>query len=170
MNAPIVVMISAAVVLAIGTPLLVAKRSPGLATTVEVQECDRLWRDLEALHDEAAELRGARFRREVVDLSVNYLEFDKDQETAFVEVVDVALTQLKDARDRMIEVEQQMSSDPQAPAAVKRRREVWSQCQLAQRSASDLLLAALESTPRHRLFAEKRLLWLLRLEYGLAAN
>ena len=159
--------LSAVVVMVVGFPVVLAKQAEnGLAaaTTVEVQEFDRLWRDLGSLQARAT--GGAAFRHSVVTRTGQYLQFATDQAASFAEQVDLALRKLKEARVRMQELDLRASKVADKAAAIRLRRDGWSQWQQEQRMAADRLLVHLHRTARHHLFAEKRLLWLLRLDHG----
>lgn len=161
-------LLSAGIVLAIGFPFVLGRHSGerGLATTVDAQEFDQLWRDLQSLHDGATELAPAEFKARAVRRTADFLELDPDQRLRFVEVVDLALTGLEDARARMERVDL-ATSGAETPESITTRQDAWHRWRAEQRSASDRLMDALESSsPRHWLLAEKRLLWLLRLDYG----
>ena len=162
--------LSAAIVLAIGLPIVFSQRAQentAVATTVDAKDFDQLWLDLQFLQDEAPELDAAEYKRRVVRKTARYLELDSDQELRFAEVVDLELGDLRDARARMEKINLQTTHSSENPLAVIALRNAWRRWQHEQKMASDRLLDALQSTPRHRLLAEKRLLWLLRLDYSM---
>ena len=99
--------------------------------------------------------------------SFEYLKLDADGGARLGAAVEQALTDLGSARARMSDVHTRTSSDLTAPASVSARRDAWKHWQSEQRTAADHLQDALLPSPRHRLFAESRLKWLLRLDYGL---
>lgn len=168
MNSRLVVLLSAVIVMLVGLPFVLAKQARdgrAVATTAEVQEFDRLWRDFEGLQSKAFETGDTVFKRSVVTRTGQYLKFEGDQEERFSEAVDLALMELKGARIKMQDLVLRASKISEKPAAIRLHRAGWSEWQQEQRLAADRLLASLHSSPRHRLFAEKRLLWLLRLDH-----
>ena len=161
--------LSAVAVMVVGIPVVLARQAQdglAVAATVEVQEFDRLWRDLGNLQARATGTGEAVFRHSVVTRTGQYLQFDTDQTSRFAEQVDLALTTLKEARLRMQELDLRASKVADKAAATLLRRDGWSQWQQQQRVAADGVLVQLHRTARHHLFAEKRLLWLLRLDHG----
>ena len=158
----LVVFLSAGVVLAIGLPLVIQKHSTPLpvALTDDVQAFDQLWLDLQRLQTDALELGAAQFSTRTLQTTADFLELDGNERTRFVELVHVALDDLRDAQQRMEKVNREMPHDSQA------RRNAWSQWQREQHDATDGLLSILQSKPRHRLLAQKRLFWLLRLSHS----
>jgi hypothetical protein len=161
--------ISAGLVLAIGLPLL-SREQPApqpVPTTVEVQEVERLWDDLGALQVEAAELGPDQYLRSVVARTAEFLDLDEDAAERFGAGVDEGLRALLSAREAMERAQAETGAQPMSSETIASRREAWSAWQADQDAAADLLLPALEPTARHNLLAEKRLFWLLRLDYGL---
>lgn len=161
--------ISAGLVLAIGLPLLSREQPepPPIATTVEVQNAERLWHDLGALQAKAAELGPEQYLRSVVASTVDFLGLEEDAAEQFGADVDESLRALHSAREAMERLHAETDAEPLSSESIAARREAWSAWQADQGAAADLLLTALEPTARHNLLAEKRLFWLLRLDYGL---
>ena len=163
MSARATTALTAVLVLAIGLPIVFARkswRSEVVATTVDAQDFDQLWLDLEALQQ--AKLNGADFERRFVARTAKYLQLG--DAAVLVGAVALALGDLEQARSRMERA--LASSNGTAVPTTEVRRKAWGRWQEEQRAASDRLLAALQTTPRHGLLAEKRLLWLLRLDYS----
>ena len=159
---------SAAVVLGIGLPVVFERHAGAraVATTADVQDFDRLWGELSSLREDAAEGGAAEFRVRAVARTVEYLGLDPEERIRFVAVVEAALADVAAARARVEETSRETAADPLAPASVAARRDAWEVWQREQADASDRLLEVLEAKPRHRLLAEQRLLWLLKLDYG----
>lgn len=161
--------ISAGLILAIGLPLVSRKHAepPPLATTVEVQDVDRLWTDLAALQSAAAELSREQFLERTVVRTIAYLGLEGAAAERFDEAVDRGLRDLRRARQAMQRVLAETDAHSMGSQSITARREAWARWQEAQSAAADCLLAELQPSARHGLLKEKRLYWLLRLEYGL---
>lgn len=172
-------LLSAGLVLLVGLPVVLlqhdpARGAPALAadrsavTTRDAQEFDQLWRDLESLHREADELGPDELRRRAVERTAAFLEFEpeSEQRERFEATVDAALADLGEARARMGGVQREAARDPGSEASIQARREGWGRWLEEQRAAADRMLAVLEGGPRHALLAEKRLLWLLQLDFS----
>ncbi len=194
-RSPLVTMLlTAGVVLAVGLPVLYVMRGPaeaeadvaslpdfefeGIATTHDAQSLDQLDRALDTLRDEAPSLGAEEFKTRALGLTLAYLQFDGpeqvDRAARFVTVVDQALAEIDGARAQMEAVNAQAIADTQGDVesdeSILARREAWGSWQVAQRDAGDLLLTAMIPCPRHGLLAEQRLIWLLRLDYGIRAG
>ena len=183
----LLVLASACIVFAIGLPSLLKKQStpaeyiPGeVATTSEIQEFDLMWTELELLQKKSAELGPEQFKQQFLGSTTAYLQLDTKQTEKFLNAVDEGLKRLGQARDRLTttrkptakakgnaDKSQSDSWSGESPAATVARRDAWSQWRDDQRKTSDLLLSVLQSSPRHDLFAERRLLWLLKLDFSL---
>jgi len=161
--------ISAGLVLAIGLPLLSRQQPelPPMATTKEVQAVERLWDDLRALQSKAVELGPEQYLKSVVASTVGFLGLEGDAAEQFGAGVDEGLRALHSAREAMERLHAETDAEPLSSESIAARREAWSAWQADQGAAADHLLPALEPTARHNLLAEKRLFWLLRLDYGL---
>lgn len=171
------------VVLATGVPWLQERHAEPavyienvVATTDEIQQFDIMWSDLEGLQREAKALGAEVFEARYLARSLEYLQLDEDAEARFGAALEDALAELTAARLRLQQAEaralQAGAPPPPAgtlmadPAATALRREAFVQWQEEQREASDAILGALLDTPRHRLLAERRLDWLLQLDYS----
>ena len=183
----VLVLTSAGIVFAIGLPWLLAKhRTPAeyvaneVATTEETQEFDQMWTRLESLQKKSDELGQEQFKKEFLLSTTTYLQLDSEQTKKFLRVVDEGLKRLDEARDRLkitrkptlvqdgdAGKSQQDSWSGERPASIAARRDAWSQWRDDQRESSDLLLSGLQPSPRHDLLVERRLLWLLKLDFSL---
>lgn len=181
------VLVSAGVVMAIGVPWLLNRhRAPAyyeagkVATTEDIQEFDMMWSDLESLQEQSAQLDPRQYKQKFLERTIAYLRLDPEQTKTFEAVVDQSLERLNLAKDQLaaankqtIQVKGEANHSPreswsgEEPASIAARRDAWSRWSDDQRESSDLLLSALQSTPRHDLLAERRLLWLLKLDFGL---
>ncbi|MEM7200672.1 MAG: hypothetical protein AAF628_10425 [Planctomycetota bacterium] len=167
-RALLVALAVAAVVLAIGVPMLLSSRATEaatLATSEDAQDFDQLWRELESLQGAAASLPTGELKRRIVQRTLAYLRLEGDAAARFVSGVDAALDDLSAAGSRMQQANVEVSR-AEDPTSVRARRDAWSRWQQEQRDASDRLLEVLEARPRHRLLIDQRLLWLLRLDYA----
>ena len=183
------VLASAGIVFAIGLPRLREKHqtpaeyvSDEVATTEEAQEFDLMWTKLESLQKEATKLGPEQYKQLFLGSTTAYLKLDTEQVASFRNVVDEGLQRLEEARDHRTTIEklrltrqkdnamgslQQDSWSGESPALVAARRDTWTEWRDDQRETSDLLLSALQQSPRHDLLAERRLLWLLKLDFSL---
>jgi hypothetical protein len=141
-----------------------------VATTLDVQDSDRLWNDLAALQAAVSELNAQDYVRSTVARTVEFLALEGAAAGRFIDSVDQGLHRLDEARKVMEAIHADTDEDPTSAASIVTRRAAWSKWQEEQSAAADGLLAVLHSTPRHGLLAEKRLFWLLRLEYGVRAR
>ena len=175
-------LVSAVLVVAVGLPWLFRSRSTPseyvpnrVATTKDIQEFDLMWSKLEVLQKQAAKLGPDEYKRRFIESTARYLALESDQKQNFVSVVNQGLHRLDEARHSFkTKRENNESSETKAvgfngesPTVIAARRDRWSQWRDHQRQTSDLLLAALQPTPRHKLLAERRLLWLLKLDFSL---
>jgi hypothetical protein len=174
------------IVFALGLPWLLKKhRTPAeyvaneVATTKEIQEFDMMWTGLESLQKKSTELGPEQYKQQFLASTTAYLQLDSEQTEKFVNVVDEGLKRLDAARDLLTRTRQQTleqevdagtsqdSWSGESPASIAARRDAWSQWRNDQRESSDILLSALQPTPRHDLLSERRLLWLLKLDFSL---
>lgn len=130
-----------------------------LPSTEDVQAFDLLWRDLERLHRTAADLGSRNFKLEAVRKTSDYLEYEAPEREDFLERIDSALEVLREERARL-------EGPAEGEAAILRRREQWDRWGVRQKEISDCLLE-LRPSSRLQLLAERRLLWLLRLDSGI---
>lgn len=161
--------LSAGLVLALGLPMVFSKqaeKSDAVATTIEVQEFDHLLFELKQLQNQAAGFDRAAYKSKVLGRTSRFLEQESAPAAKFAELVDGALSALRHGR---LELEQANHQATNRSASAAVRQTIWKRYQTAQARASSQLLGGLRDTPRHRLFKEKQLLWLLRLDYSLAA-
>jgi len=174
-------LLSAGIVLVVGVPIMMWNRSAQdtaavardeatrLPTTADVQSLDQLWREIDKLQKQAAELGEPEFTTQAVRLTTDFLELDEDDADDFRTTVDAALLELDAARENMRLANVEILSLPEGDEATLLRRDSWARWQEEQRAAADGLLAALSAGPRHRMLAEERLIWLLRLDYSIQA-
>ena len=164
----------AAIVIAIGLPVVYRNRTvadpPGEApatgvTTADVQAFDQFWRSVWNLHRREPDTNEAEFKRRVVRETTAYLGIDSTD--GFATVADTALEELRRAKKRINAIEPTSAGEAESDAALLDRRRRWREWQDAQQAAADRLLIILQPKSRHQLFTEKRLLWLLRLAYGI---
>jgi len=160
-------LVSAGVVLAAGLPFVLSKPAAPIATTDEVEASDQLWRDLEALHAEDPPREALEFRERFVALTAGFLRLNPEREQAFRAAVDSALAELNAARRRLERVHAETAKDSGSAASIEARKAAWERWREEQYAAADLLLGGMDGSARHRLLAERRLLWLLSLDQGL---
>lgn len=140
-----------------------------MASTADVQSLDQLWRELANLQNGAARLGKDGFTEAAVGATAAYLELEPARAELFAATVSAALQDLDAARRVQRASESALAADPSTDQAIAARREAWGRWQEAQRAAADLILAALEPSPRHGMLAEDRMLWLLKLDAGRSA-
>ena len=176
MKAVISLLVSAGVILAIGLPYVFSRHDgepeptfiPGkVATTDDIQEFDLHWAEFEKLQKKAKELGGEEFKKQALANSLEYLQFEPEDEAKFVTAVENALVDLQKAREAMYRVNVD-SAEMEESEAISARANAWRKWQQDQREISaGLLDYYLFDDPRHGLMADQSNLWLLSLDYSV---
>jgi hypothetical protein len=175
--------LSAGVVLVVGLPVIQERhKTPALyvaertATTDDIQQFDLMWLDMEQMQKDCTKLGTAEFQSRFLDRTLEFLQFDADQEADYLSRVKQALAVLNEARTDMTDANLQAAKVAAARGSdslgssgkdAEIRSQAWKKFRSEQQAASDLLLEALPESPRHALLAKKRLQWLLKLEYSI---
>ena len=146
-----------------------AMAGEGVASTEEIQEFDLFWRSLGTLQKDVARIGPDEFRTRLLRVTMDYLQLDGARRQEFVRVAEQALSEVANAEQTVLEQTASLAVAPgskESPGNVHDRQHTWVQGQETKRLASERLLGVLDSTPRHRLLVERRLLWLLKLDYS----
>ncbi len=162
---------SAGIVLSIGLPRLLDRhaQATAVATTVDAQDFDQLFQDLAKLQTKAGGLGAVDFKLRAIDRTAEYLDLPPDARIRFAQAVDRALGEIDDARTDLRKANAR-AIELEAPQQARLRRENQETWQAEARRASDRLLSVLDPEPRHRLLAEKRLEWLMRVDHSVRAG
>ncbi len=140
-----------------------------VATTEDIQEFDQMWAALEEMQKQGAPSQ-QEFRSRFLALTTAYLQLDDAACQRVEEVVVEGLEDFAQARiNTLAHSTQPADTDPNSFGGGNSadRQKAWNELQERQRAISDRLLGLLDANPRHRLFAEKRLAWLMKLDFSL---
>ncbi len=186
MKSGVTILLTATAIFAIGIPFVLSDRSgtdaDGVgvdsesilaaadeATTADAQGFDQLERSLARLRSQAETMRVDELRQETLAQTTDFLGFDDARRARFTKHVEAALASLAAARTELFATNNEVAAYADEPEGINARKEAWSRWQASQTEAADNLLGALEAAPRDALFAEKRKIWLLRLDSSLQA-
>ncbi len=188
---PLVVLVLAVAggILAVGLPRILERHDgPTLylpdqvASTDDIQQFDITWNGMVSLQKRAKKLGPEAFKEEYLTLMIEFLTLEESEEKVFRSAVDQALVTLSQARTRMLKKQAQaLAADSgnadtsttwsgESKKSLEARHDAWEVLRKEQMVASDLLLPALGQKPRHQLLVERRLDFLLRLEYSIRAS
>jgi hypothetical protein len=139
---------------------------PARASVADIREKNLLWKDLDALKQQARELGPAEYQLRCVRRTAIFLQLADDAAARFAKNVDLVLQDFKEARKRMEKAQARLAYNPDKRESVMHYRAVWDQYSKDRQAAVGRVASTLVSTPRRRLFAEQSLKWVLRLEQG----
>ena len=139
---------------------------PARASVADIREMNLLWKDLDALKQEARKLGPAEYQVRCVRRTAKFLQLADDATAQFARNVDVVLQDFNKARKRMEMAQAQVAYNPEKRESVMHYRAAWDQYSKDRRAAVERVSSTLASTPRGQLFAEQSLKWVMRLEQG----
>jgi hypothetical protein len=139
---------------------------PARASVADIREMNLLWKDLDALKQQARELGAAEYRARCVQRTATFLQLADAATAQFAKNVDDVLQDFKEARRRMERAQAQVVYNPDKRESVMHYRAVWDQYSKDRQTAVRRVTSTVASTPRRQLFGEQSLKWVLRLEQG----
>jgi len=152
-------------------PVEVVRSAAGIAqlaraSVADIREMNLLWKDLDALKQQARELGPAEYKIRCIQRTATFLQLAELATAQFAKKVDLVLRDFKEARERMQQAHRDVAYNPDNRDSVMRYRAAWEQYSKDRQAAVGRVASTLASTPRRQLFAEQSWRWILRLEQG----
>jgi hypothetical protein len=139
---------------------------PARASVADIREMNLLWKDLDALKQQARELGPAEYQSRCVRRTATFLQLVDVAAAQFAKNVDLVLLDFMEARQRMERAQALVAYNPDKRESVMHYRAVWDRYSKDRHAAVGRVASTLPFTPRRQLFAEQSLKWVLRMEQG----
>src|SRR5215510_9543297 len=121
---------------------------PVRASVADSREMNLLWKDLDALKQQAHELGPAEYKVHYVRRTATFLQLADHAAAHFAKNIDLALQDFREARERMEKAQAQVVYNPDRRESVMHYRATWDQYSKDRRAAVGRIASTLASTPR----------------------